>query len=102
MTVEQRDQYLELQKLMQKERKAEQAKQRRTAKKWIEERYDMTVEQLDNLVDRYKKAQAEKRRKPAGVYGAQPIQRREHFDQDTPGGCIGSNTSERGDNYEQR
>lgn len=71
MTQEQMEQYRELQELAKREERAEQAKIRRDAKKWIQEHYGVSLEMLDKIVANYKK-RATEQRQAKGVQGATP------------------------------
>ena len=75
MTEEQREQYLELQRLAQKEHKAEQAKVRRAAQRYIQDRYGYSIEQLDKLVNRHRETLAQRQaQKTAQAKGQQAAQ----------------------------
>jgi hypothetical protein len=79
MDEEQKRTYKELQGIARKEQKAEQAKIRRAARKWIQERYKRKLEDLDKAVAWYDAARARQKEKKrqqaeaaAGVQGENP------------------------------
>lgn len=114
MTREEQEQYLALKKKAQQEERAEQAKIRRAAKKWIENRWGMSVDQIDKLTAQYRERQKNRqlashqqmaqpqRHLAEGAQGAIQRQAQPAAPQVTPkgaggagtsAGCIGRNTS---------
>lgn len=74
MTREEREQYEALKKLAQQEEHAEQARIRRAAKRWIQDRWGMSAAQLDKVVAQYKESQKRRQLAAAQQQGKPPVQ----------------------------
>lgn len=76
MNQEQQKQYAELREIAKREERAEQAKIRRAAKKWVKEHYGISLENLDKIVNNYKRKAIEHRQEKlnssGGVGGSPP------------------------------
>lgn len=91
----QKQQYLELQEMARKEHKAEMARIRRAARKWIQDRYGLSEEELDKAVSQYKlsqvMAQGERERPEEGPGGNPPATKgRSMAGTSNPGSRVGS------------
>lgn len=87
MTREEQEQYLALKKKAQQEERAEQAKIRRAAKRWIEGKWGMSVDQLDKVITQYRDSQ-KKRQLAAQQQGNQPVMQPQRRPADGAQGAI--------------